>query len=534
MQKSYDFAIIGSGPSGSVLAHYLTQAGARCVMLEAGQALDKHTYPKNELHANSQLMWNGGMDLSSDAQLLFLRGKVLGGGSVVNQCLLDRFDALALDDWRAKSNVDWHHLTDFERHYDEVESHLALHHFKAHEHQRNAQLFMQGLDKCGMKWSRLRRGQAHCGLNEHTGKANDCMQCLGGCVRDAKQSMPVTFLHKAKQQGLDVLTQFHVSQAIHGQHFVTVFGEQQGQPRQVRARHCIMAAGAIGSTELLLKSGFLSSLPALGQGFTCHPQLMNIGLFDEPVDAHLGTFQSVKSDDADFRQQGFKLENVFAGPIAIAMLRPGFGREHQDFMQDYRHMACIEVAVRDATEGQIRLNNNNQLVIDKSLQQADCQRAQAGIKAVERVFDALGAKSVLHSPFSFGLHLMGGCTMGQSAHNSVVNPDFGVWGYDRLSIADSSIFPNAPGINPSLSIMAMAHKTSEVLLAKYPIGEQYQVPIRNEVKTPSEKIALGSGALMEHALNKQASNQKASSKQVSKTKEPVTKNAPAMLNKQQA
>ena len=141
--STYDFAIIGSGPSGSVLAHYLTKAGARCVMLEAGKGLDKQTYPSNELHANSQLMWNGGMDTSKDAQLLFLRGKVLGGGSVVNQCLLDRFDALALNDWRAQSNVSWHELTELERHYDEVESHLALHHFSPDEHQTNAKLFMQ-------------------------------------------------------------------------------------------------------------------------------------------------------------------------------------------------------------------------------------------------------------------------------------------------------------------------------------------------------------------------------------------------------
>ncbi|WP_299495131.1 GMC family oxidoreductase [uncultured Shewanella sp.] len=487
---TYDFAIVGSGPSGSVLAHYLTKAGARCVMIEAGKAFNKQTYPSNELHANSQLMWNGGMDMSKDAQLLFLRGKVLGGGSVVNQCLLDRFDALALNDWRSQSKINWHDLTALELHYDEVESHLALHHFTQDEHQPNAQLFMQGLDQCGMKWAPLRRGQSQCGHNHQTGQANDCMQCLGGCVRDAKQSMPVTFLQKAKVQGLQILTDFHVAQVIHGQHFVSIYGHQQGQAQSVRARHCILAAGAIGTTELLLKSGFLSSLPALGQGFTCHPQRMNIGVFDDIIDAHKGTFQSVKSDDPNFRRQGFKLENVFAGPIAIGMLKPGFGRDHQDFMQDYRKMACIEVAVRDATAGQILLNNKGQLVIDKRLQQEDLQRIQAGLTAVDGIFDALKAKSVLKSPFSFGLHLMGGCAMGDSQETSVVNSEFGVWGYHRLSIADSAIFPNAPGINPSLTIMAMAHKASEGLLKQYLGKEGYQslnVPKKRQKETQAMK-----------------------------------------------
>ncbi|WP_299011343.1 GMC family oxidoreductase [uncultured Shewanella sp.] len=510
---TYDFAIIGSGPSGSVLAHYLTKAGARCVMLEAGKGLNKQTYPSNELHANSQLMWNGGMDTSKDAQLLFLRGKVLGGGSVVNQCLLDRFDALALNDWRAQSNVSWHELTEFERHYDEVESHFALHHFTSNEHQTNAKLFMQGLDKCGMQWSPLRRGQSQCGLNHDTGQANDCMQCLGGCVRDSKQSMPVTFLKKARAQGLNVLTDFHVAQVIHGQHFVSIYGHQLGQVRNIRARHCILAAGAIGTTELLLKSGFLPALPALGQGFTCHPQRMNIGLFDEVVDAHKGTFQSVKSDDPSFREQGFKLENVFAGPIAISMLKPGFGREHQDFVQQYRHMACIEVAVRDATAGQILLNNQGKLVIDKRLNQADLKRIQAGLNAVDRVFDAVKAKSVLKSPFSIGLHLMGGCTMGDTPRSSVVNSDFGVWKHNRLSIADSSIFPNAPGINPSLTIMAMAHKASESLLAQYASPHVYyqHKPTKSLLADASlvQKGAPLSEGLSKGLLSKEGNNETA-------------------------
>src|SRR5690606_19634778 len=102
----YDYLIIGSGPSGSVLGARLAEAGARCLMLEAGERFQAQDYPRNELTANARLMWNGGMDATDDARMVLLRGKVLGGGSVINQCLLDRFDALALDDWRARSGID--------------------------------------------------------------------------------------------------------------------------------------------------------------------------------------------------------------------------------------------------------------------------------------------------------------------------------------------------------------------------------------------------------------------------------------------
>ena len=69
-------------------------------------------------------------------------------------------------------------------------------------------------------------------------------------------------------------------------------------------------------------------LPALGRGFTCHPQFFVYGLFDEPVDAHKGAFRAVRSDDAGFRRQGIKFESHFTPPIATAMLLPGFGRPH--------------------------------------------------------------------------------------------------------------------------------------------------------------------------------------------------------------
>ncbi len=456
----YDFVIIGSGPSGAVLAYNLCKAGARCLMLEAGKEFSAKTFPSNEMNANASLMWSGGMDTTTDAGLLFLRGKVLGGGSIINQCLLDRFDDNALDDWRDRTGVDFYTTDAMARHYDEVESHLALHTMERRDWNRNAELYVEGFEKCGMEWAPLRRGQSDCG------EGNDCIVCLGGCPRDSKQSSLVTFIKQARQHGLDIETEFNVTQIIHGTNLVTIYGEQRGQTQQVYGRRCIVAGGALGSTQMLLKSGFKSKLPALGDHFNCHPQFMNIALFDEIVDSHKGAFQSVKSQDPRFRQQGFKLENVFAGPIAVALLKPGFGLDHQAFMQKYRNMACIEVAVRDATAGKIDIDKTGRLKIKKKLADADWQRANAGLQVVEDIFTTLGAREIMKSPIKIGLHLMGGCRLGKDGNSSVVNEAFQVHDHPNLFIADSSIFPSAPGINPSLSIMALAHKASEHILAE--------------------------------------------------------------------
>src|SRR5687768_4654094 len=107
LPSSFDFIIIGSGVSGSFTAAELVARGASVLLLEAGKFFDKHTYPRTEVAGNAQLYWSGGIEFNSSVNLGFLRPKVVGGGSIVNQALLDKFDTMAWDDWRADAGVDW-------------------------------------------------------------------------------------------------------------------------------------------------------------------------------------------------------------------------------------------------------------------------------------------------------------------------------------------------------------------------------------------------------------------------------------------
>lgn len=460
MSQFYDYIIVGSGASGGAMAYYLTKAGAKVLMLEAGKRYGAKTFSPNEMISNANLMWSGGTDLTTDAATVLLRGKVVGGGTVVNQCLLDRFDDVALDDWKADSDVPFFSSSGMKAHYDEVESQLDLYHLQRSDWNRNAEIYVDGFKKLGMEWSPLRRGQNNCG------KGNDCMTCLGGCPRDSKQSTLVTFIPKAEKQGLELVSEFNVAEVVHGKNFVTVTGKHRNQVKTFYAGKCILSAGALGTTQLLLKSQLDKRLPAVGKNFHCHPQFMNIAFYKDIVDSHKGSFQSVKSSDPRFRDWGFKLENVFAGPIAAALLKPGYGFDHQNYMARYRNMACIEVAVRDQDPGQIRLSNSGRLVVTKNLSDADRQRADKGNRLVKDLFHATGAYEVVSSPLQIGLHLMGGARMGRNETTSVVNEGFKVHGMENLYVADSSLFPNAPGINPMLTILALSNRASRAILAE--------------------------------------------------------------------
>lgn len=121
-----DFVIVGAGISGILIARELTASGAEVVMLEAGKHFNRDTYPRKEIDANSQLYWGGGIELNHHANIGILRPKVVGGGSIVNQALLDRFDRIALDSWRDVSGVDFLNVDSLTPWYERAEGGVCI------------------------------------------------------------------------------------------------------------------------------------------------------------------------------------------------------------------------------------------------------------------------------------------------------------------------------------------------------------------------------------------------------------------------
>ncbi len=461
--KTYDFIVVGSGASGGTLIRHLHKSGADVLLIEAGSGFTKETFPKNEMEFSSQLYWGGGLEFDTKAKTAFLRAKVLGGTTIVNQALVDRFDEDCFSDWHNRTGVDFMSVEKMTPYYKAVEENLKLHTFDKTSKNRNAELFTEACDKLGYDWKYLRRAQDDC---QHD-NGNDCIGCLGGCFRDSKQSSWVTSIQKAQKEGLEIQCDCEIQSIEHKKDGVVLHGMQKGKKVFFKAKTLCLAAGSFGSTGLLLRSGFKKHLPALGKGFTQHPQFMYFGVFDDPVNAHRGAFQTVASGYKDFRKKGFKLEVVYAQPISVAMLLNAYGTHHQNQMRNYTKMSSIEVAVRDEPEGgQIDIDRSGKLKITKTLTDQDLKRKADGVEVLKNIIAAQGAKQVLSSPVYFGLHLMGGCSIGINAESSVVNPDFQVHNCKNIYIADTSIFPSAPGINPSLSAMAFSEKLALELIKK--------------------------------------------------------------------
>jgi choline dehydrogenase-like flavoprotein len=411
---------------------------------------------------STQLFWGGGLELSSDGHLGFLRARCLGGTSIVNQALLDRFDDLAWDDWKARTGIGFFTEAGMEGHYQACESSLSVSEVPPDYYGKNARIFTRALDSKGYSWKPLHRAQHDCQLE----KGSDCIVCLGGCPRDSKQSSLVTTIRWGRQKGLEVRTEYEVDRLAYRRGEIRVKGSHGGAPSELEAAKVVLAAGALGNSKILLRSELAKKLPAIGTRFSCHPQFMTYAVFDEPIDAHKGAFQAVKSADRKLRQAGYKLENVYAPPIGTAMLMPGFGRRHHELMKKYRHMASMEVALRDEPSGRIRVAGNGKLVVDKTLTGPDREIARKGLLLVRELFEAAGAREIIPCLQGFGLHLMGGCPIGSDGAQSVVNPEFQVHDHPGLFAADSSVFPAAPGINPSFTVMALSHRAANSILGR--------------------------------------------------------------------
>lgn len=459
--EMYDVIIVGSGPSGSVISSNLTGAGLDCLMLEAGSFFHRNNYPDDHVEATGNLFWSGGVEFNNRANIGMLRPRCVGGGSVVNQALMDRFPSSVFERWQARTGISYFTRSEMNAYYDRVEQTLQIEDVEPSSGNRNTRIFQEGCKRNGYRLLSLRRGQRDCVTKE----GNDCVCCLSGCPIDSKQSMPVTFLYEALNQDLDLLPAFTVEHVKDHADSVSVVGTHaSGAVRTFRARYLVMAAGAIGNTVILKNSGYGTRIPALGQRFFCHPQTMVMGRYNEPIRAYRGSFQAASSKGGKMKKEGVKLESVFATPPELAMIQEGFGKDHQQAMQQLDHLACCEVAIRDTCPGRIRVDQEGHPVVKKSLSDRDREKRQYGVKVLKRILQSTGAQEISVEHPNHSLHLMGGCPIGTDPGSSVVDERFQLHRTERVFAADSSVFPEAPGENPALTIMAFSEKASEEIM----------------------------------------------------------------------
>ncbi len=484
-----DVAIVGSGAGGAVAATVLAEAGLDVVVIEAGPYLDRRTYPEEPLDALTSLYRDGGLTVAEGLPAIPVPvGRAVGGTTVINSGTCFRAPEEVLRGWRERFGIEW--ATELDPDYAQAEEILHVKPVDVERMGRNGQLLLEGAESLGV---------SHAPLSRNAGDCVQCSSCPHGCRLDAKRAMHVSYLPRAVAAGARVRAgvearriMFEDGRATGVECLATQNGDgadgdgaSPARPYELRARSVVLAGGAFGTPELLLRSGVRDPNDMVGRNLHMHPACWVGARFDEEVRGWDGVMQSYCVDE--WEQRGLLLEATFT-PLAFgAQWLPGTGADHQERMLAYDHVASTGVHLSDRSAGRVGVGSDGSLRIAYKLERDEARTLVFGIARAAELFFAAGATEVypqiggipsigpgdiaaLESspPRSAALrleafHPMGTARMAADPADGVTGTDGAVHGAEGLYVADASLLPGSIGVNPMMTVIAFAQRVARGL-----------------------------------------------------------------------
>jgi choline dehydrogenase-like flavoprotein len=489
---SCDVVVIGSGAGGGITAELLTQAGLKVLIVEEGPLKTSTDFRQNEAEAYATLYQEGGARQSMDRAISILQGRCVGGSTVVNYTTSFRTPEATLAHWRDELGLKDITSAALQDSFEQVEARLHITPWDVPLN-RNNSLLEAGIQAAGLKAHRIQRNVKGCW---------NLGSCGMGCPTNAKQSMLVTTIPSALQGGATLVHNLRAERFEYAQgqvqrliaQPVALSGDPVGAPITIQAKHHVLAAGGINSPAFLMRSGTPDGPGLIGRRTFLHPVAFSAARFDEKVEGWAGAPQTVYTDDFVPRSTlnpgiGFKIEAIPLHPGLASVLFGGVGQALMQRFQGYAHTQMLHGLLRDGFEpesqgGRVHLNLDGSPLLHYPL----TDHVKAGFKrawlAMADIQFAAGAREVLplheqaqpytsraearqgipalsdtaHYLGAGSAHVMGGCPMGATPEQGVVDQRGRHWTIGNLSIHDGSVLPTSVGANPQLSIYGLAHR----------------------------------------------------------------------------
>jgi len=478
-----DVVVVGSGAGGAPAAALLAEAGVDVVVLEAGGHFNRETYPDDPIEAIVSLYRDAGITVAEGRPPIPVPvGRAVGGTTVINSGTCFRAPPAVLTHWRERYGIDW--ATDLGDEYAEAESFLRVKRLDPERMGRNGQLAMEGAAALGAGGGPIARN------------AGDCVQCSScpfGCEIDAKRGMHVSYLPRAVAAGARVRADTEAvrilvedGRAVGVGCLAGSRGRRNGarRPYTVRARKVILAGGALGTPELLIRSGLRGE--HVGRNLHIHPACWVGARYPEEVRGWEGVMQSYYIDE--WEPESILLEATFTPlPFGGAWLL-GTGRKHQEAMLGFGNVGSIGVHLSDRSAGRIGVAGDGSLRASYRLSEEDCRRLVFGIARAAEVHFAAGAEEVYPNIGRVGalrpgdleafeatafkpselrleaFHPMSTARIAPEG-DGVCAADGSVRGTEGLYVADASLFPTSVGVNPMMTVIAFAKRVAQGVAA---------------------------------------------------------------------
>ena len=492
-----DVVVIGSGAGGGVVAGLLAEAGRRVVVLEKGGNPGSRDFTQIEGDMLSRYYLDSGLIMTQSGSLPILAGSCLGGGTTINYTTSFPLPPSTRAEWDRLSGLSLFSSPRFQNSLDRVAARLDVGTRWTTPGVRDT-LLERGCRQLGWHVGIIPRNVTACR------EGTECGYCGYGCRHGAKNSTARTYLAAAACAGAQLIPHCDVQRVcIEGGRAVgaegTVLGPD-GKPHvlTVRAAAVVAACGAINTPALLKRSGLTGS--AIGRGLRLHPATAIAGLFPERVEPWTGALQTRYSDQFADAGDGYGVKFETA-PVHFALPASGFGWDsavgHREDIARLAHTSIIGVLLRDRDAGRVVVSHEGRPQVHYELSHHDVVNVRRGLLGAAQVLAAAGATELfsLQTPPArtrtsdagwlrrFGdeldrrrytkcrmsyitFHQMASCAMGVDPVRSVVGETGESHEVQGLFVADASTFPTSSGVNPMITIMAIADHIARGMLER--------------------------------------------------------------------
>ncbi|MEU9211847.1 GMC family oxidoreductase [Streptomyces sp. NPDC048415] len=480
-RSTADVVVVGSGAGGAVAARTFARAGLGVVVLEEGEHHSTASFGRRApLDRFAELYRDGGATVAvGNPPLLLPVGRAVGGTTVVNSGTCYRTPDHVLTRWSQEYGFGL--AESFGPRLDEIERTLRVATQPLDVLGNNGLLALSGARRLGWRAGPLRRNAPGC--------KGSC-QCVVGCPTGAKQSVQLSVLPDACAAGARIVTGVRVRRILldhDGPGAPRAAGVQARRPDgselEILSPLVVTAAGALQTPPLLRRSG-LGGHPRLGRNLSVHPATSVAGRFAEPVTAWRGVLQSVGIEELHSR--GVLIEATASPPGMGSLVLPGLGRELRRELEDSEHLATLGAMIADRPSG--RVQGRDRTLVRYDLDPRDGDRLMTAVRAMGRLLFAAGAEEVLTgvptAPRARSLdeldelltgvsardlhlsafHPTGTAAAGADPQRAPTDPEGRLRGAHGVLVADGSVLPGCPEVNPQLSIMAAALAISETWL----------------------------------------------------------------------
>ena len=480
--------ILGSGAGGSVIAETLTKSGLDVLMIEEGPHINPEKSPMTATESFSHQWRSGGLNAAIGNPIIsYAEGRCVGGGTEINSAIMQKLPEPLIEQWAIKYQIDQFGVNEINAYFNKALNRVNAS-YTPQPHGKPSEILKSGGEKLGWKVKELKRAQKG---------SIDINPFASGLSKFGKQSMSVSLIPESIERGMRLISDCRVVKLYKKGSRITgvkaTVDSLKGRRKiRIHAKYIFLCCGAIYSPTLLRSSGLSKNA---GNSLQMHPTLKVIAKFPDPIDAsksHVPLF-AITEFMPDIRIGG---SNFTPGILGMSVAEDWENRK--ELMRSHKYCGIYYTMVRGTGKGKIRVMPFSlEPLVSYELSKTDWKNMALGTKYLAEVMFAAGAEQVFPSieahqgwskieevneetknhnfpktkTYLSTVHLFGSCPLGENRNLSnplCVTDSFGkLHGYENIFVADASIIPEAPGVNPQITVMGLAYRVADAFLSSY-------------------------------------------------------------------